>query len=203
MFGHLRPTPPPENTTAVFTRTWRCINWDQWLQGVPFPAPLWRTNLYISLRVWGQARGIVTGEELGQGLDDGHAGTGDHQKGWVESLPWGQISPARGQCRAALRGTLVAHGWQILYRFGCHAEAQRGFEITAACNKEPSSPLQLDSAHCRSGVKLHRETRQLWSEPDHLTSNMSHVRKPSEGASHRAWYLCSWGGRNGRWPFFV
>lgn len=29
------------------------------------------------------------GEEPGQGLDDGHAGTGDQQKGWVESWPKG------------------------------------------------------------------------------------------------------------------
>lgn len=52
----------------------------------------------------------VTREELGQGLDDGHAGTGDHQKAWVESWPRGQISPARGLRRAALRGTLVSRG---------------------------------------------------------------------------------------------
>lgn len=50
------------------------------------------------------------GEEPGQGLDDGHAGTGDHQNGWMESLPKGQTSPASSLCRAALRGTLVACG---------------------------------------------------------------------------------------------
>lgn len=50
------------------------------------------------------------GDELGQGLDDGHSGTGDREKGWVESQPRSETFPARGLCRAALRGTLVARG---------------------------------------------------------------------------------------------
>lgn len=49
-------------------------------------------------------------EELGQGHDDGCAGTGDHHKGLVESRLRGQSSPARGLCKAAPGGTLVARG---------------------------------------------------------------------------------------------
>jgi len=37
--------------------------------------------VYISLKVCGQAVGSVTGEELGQGPDDGHAGTGGPPEG--------------------------------------------------------------------------------------------------------------------------
>lgn len=43
-------------------------------------SPFENKTLYISLRVGGQAGGNVTGEELGQELYDGHAGTDDMHK---------------------------------------------------------------------------------------------------------------------------
>lgn len=149
--------------------------WDQWR--ATFTAPLWRSNLYISLGVWGHAKGKVMGERPGQ-----------------DSLTCllAQVTTRRqpgGPCRAALRGMVIACGWQMLCRLSCHAEDHWGFEITVPCNKDPSSSQQLVSAHCHCGVKLHRETRQLLSKPDRLTSNMSHVCKPSDGASHSVWYL--------------
>lgn len=53
--------------------------------------------------------------------------------------------------------------------------------MTAACNEDPARAQQLVGAQRHSGVKVHRESRQLWSEADRLTSDMSHVHSPSEG----------------------
>lgn len=87
-------------------------------------------------------------------------------------------------CAQPLGVTTVAHGWQSLYKFGCQAEAQWSFEITALCNKDPCSPQQEVSAHWHCCVKLHQEARQLGSQSDHLTSHMSHVHETLE-----AWYI--------------
>lgn len=76
---------------------------------------------------------------------------------------------------------MVAHGWQSLCRFGCHAEAQWSFEITALCNKDLCSLQQLVSSPHHCCVKLHQKAWQLCSQSDHLTSHMSHVHKPTEG----------------------
>lgn len=87
--------------------------------------------------------------------------------------PAGHLSPAADRSSAGFFADVL--------------RAHRGFEITAACQKDPTSPQQLVKVHGHAGVKLHRETRQLWSDPDRLTSNMSHVvvHKPSEGAVRR------------------
>ena len=49
------------------------------------------------------------GEELGQGLDDGHAGTGDQQEGVGGKLA-GLLPQRASLRRAALRGILHAGG---------------------------------------------------------------------------------------------
>lgn len=128
----------------------------------------------IFIYPWGcQARGTITGDELGQGLDDRRSGTGEHKKGLGRK---GADLFCQGLlCKAALGGTLVAHGWQILCRFGCQAQAEWGSSM-----KQGSSPLQWVSKHCHCSVELHTETRQLWKEAGHLTWNMSYVYEPTD-----------------------